>query len=128
MANNIVNSNDMRSIPWTNGTGSDVAAGDIVKLGGNGSATLYVALVDIADGASGSLGYNCSVTAPKVSAAVFGQGEALGWDHSSLAFDDNALAAAAGDVKGPCARSEVAGANTETTCTVFLTGIPGTLS
>lgn len=128
MATNVYNSNHMQVADWTNGTGSAVASGDIVVMGAIGEATLGVALVDIANGATGSVGTNCGVTAAKVSAAVFKQGETLTWDSSVSAFDDTSLLAATGDVTGPATRADADGANLETTCSVWLTGIPGTLT
>ena len=128
MAINITNSNHLESIQWTNGTGSDVSSGDLVVMGATGDATIAVALVDIANGATGAVGVNCVVTAPKVSAAVFAAGESLVWDASEGAFDDNQISPlASGDVTGS-SRAVVAGANTETTCSVYLTGVPGTLT
>lgn len=128
MATNINNSNHMESVKWTNGTGSAVSSGDIVTMGGTGDATLAVALGDIANGAEGQVGVNCVVTAPKTSAAVFAAGESLIWDASAGSFDDNQFATlATGDVSGS-SRAVVAGLNTETTCSVYLTGIPGTLT
>lgn len=128
MAKNIKNGNHMVTEQWTNGTGSAVSSGDIVVLGTTSDAILAVALEDIANGASGSVGHNCLVTAAKVSAAVFKQGESLTWDSSAGAFDDNAAVAAAGDVKGAASRAAADGAATVTTCTVWLTGIPGALT
>ena len=127
MATNIYNSNSMITVQWVNGTGSAVSAGDIVTMGTTGDATLGIALVDIASTATGSVGFNCGVTAAKVSAAVFADGESLIWDSSASAFDDNQATAASGDVTGS-SRADAAGANTETTCSVWLTGIPGTLT
>jgi len=127
MATNIYNGSHQQVVQWTNGTGSAVTAGSIVVMGATGDAVLGVALGDIANGASGSVAYNCGVTAPKVSAAVFVAGESLVWDSSAGAFDDNQAVAATGDVSGAC-RAEVDGANTETTCSVWLTGVPGTLT
>jgi len=118
----------MKVLNWTNSTGSDVAAGDIVVVGTNVNVIICIALVDIANGASGSLGYDCAVTAAKVSAAVFNQGESLSWDASASAFDDNAATPAAGDVQGAASRAEADGAATETTCTVWLTGIPSAIT
>jgi predicted RecA/RadA family phage recombinase len=59
---------------------------------------------------------------PKVSAAVFAVGEKLILDVSATpdAFDDSAATPATGDITG-AAIAVVAGANTETTCTVKLT-------
>lgn len=127
MATNIYNSNHMRVTQWTNATGSAVAAGDIVVMGGTTNATLAVALAAIANGATGDVGVNCGVTAPKVTAAVFAKGETLVWDVSAGKFDDNQATPAAGDVSGASSQADAAGANLETTCSVWLTGIPSAL-
>ncbi len=57
---------------------------------------------------------------PKVSAAVFVQGEKLIWDDSAGAFDDSAATPATGDITGGVIAFR-AGANAETTCIVKLT-------
>jgi len=57
---------------------------------------------------------------PKVSAAVFVQGEKLIWDDSAGAFDDSLATPATGDITGAVIAMR-AGANTETTCIVKLT-------
>lgn len=113
---------DGNTIQWTNGTGAAVASGQMVKVG---PSMLGVALVAIASGATGSVAVEGVFSGvPKVSAAVFAQGEKLIWDVSANgglgAFDDSAATPAAGDVTGG-AIAWVAGANTETTCTVKLT-------
>jgi predicted RecA/RadA family phage recombinase len=128
MAKNIVNGSHMKTTTWTNGTSADVSSGDIVVLGATSDAILAVAIDDIADGATGVVGFDCGVTAAKVSAAVFKKGESLTWDASASAFDDNAATPAAGDVAGAAARADADGANLETTCSVWLTGIPGALT
>jgi len=128
MATNITNANHMITEDWVNGTGSAVAAGDIVVIGATEDAILAVALDAIANGATGVVGFNCEVTAAKVSAAVFAHGESLQWDASASAFDDNAAVAASGDVGGGASRATAAGANAETTCSVWLTGIPSALT
>lgn len=128
MAKNIYNSHHMITTKWTNGTGSAVAGGDIVKLGAATNAILAVAIDDIAAGAVGVVGYNCGVTAPKVTAAVFTKGESLVWDVSAGKFDDNQATPASGDVSGAASRADENGANLETTCSVWLTGIPSTLT
>lgn len=104
------------SVAWTNGTGGAVTSGSVVKL----SHTIGIAAGDIADGATGTVFLEGVFTAPKVSAAVFAVGEKLIWDSSAGAFDDSAATPATGDVTGG-AIAMVAGANTETTCTVKLT-------
>lgn len=113
---------DGNVIQWTNGTGADVASGQVVKVGPN---MLGVALVAIASAASGSVAVEGVFSGvPKVSAAVFAQGEKLLFDVSANsskgAFDDSAATPATGDVMGG-AIAWVAGANTETTCTIKLT-------
>jgi len=112
---------DGNVIQWTNGTGADVSSGQVVKLG----STLGVALVAIANGAVGSVAIEGVFSGvPKVSAAVFVQGEKLVFDVSANgalgAFDDSAATPATGDVTGG-AIAWVAGANLETTCTIKLT-------
>lgn len=128
MATNIKNGNHMQVESWTNDTGAAVSANDIVVLGALGNAILAVALVDMAIAAEGEVGYNCEVTAAKVSAAVFTQGESLVWDSSASAFDDNVATPASGDVSVGASRAAADGANAEVVCQVWLTGNPGTLT
>ena len=115
MANNYQQKGDR--IVWTNATGSAVASGQLVKIGN----ILGVALVDIANGASGDVAIEGVFSGvPKVSAAVFAQGEKLIWDVSAAKCDDSAATPATGDVTGG-AIAFVAGADAETTCTIKLT-------
>lgn len=111
-------------LQWTNGTGAAVSSGDVVVVG----QTLGVALVDIADGASGSVQITEVFNVPKVSAAVIAQGETLTWDVSAGAFDDNAAVAATGDVTGPTAVAWEAAGDGVTTMAVRFTGVPGTVN
>lgn len=120
MANNYVT--EGKVIQWTNGTGAAVASGQVVKVGGG---LLGVALQAIASTATGSVAIEGVFSGvPKVSAAVFAQGEKLLFDVSAGsnvgAFDDSAATGATGDVMGG-AIAWVAGANLETTCTIKLT-------
>lgn len=105
--------------------GAAIAAGDVVVMG----HTIGIALVDIAattgSGAVGISGVFSGV--PKVTAAVFAQGEKLIWDVSAGKFDDSAASPATGDVTGG-AVAWVAGANLETTCTIKLTAGNATLT
>lgn len=108
-------------IPWVNGTGADVSANAVVKLGN----TLGVALEDIADGATGSVAVEGVFSGiAKVSGAVFAQGEKLIWDVSANsgagAFDDSSATPASGDVTG-AAIAWAAGTDGQTTCTIKLT-------
>lgn len=118
MAKNYVSEGDV--IPWTNTTGSAVASGQVVAMG----HTLGVALVAIAAGATGAVAIEGVFTVPKVSGAVFVQGEKLIWDVSANsgagAFDDSAATPATGDITG-AAIAWAAGADGETTATVKLT-------
>lgn len=125
MATNFVQPGDV--LTYTNATGAAIDAGAVVTLGALGDATLAVALVDIANGASGSVQIRGVFTVPKVSAAVFAQGESLIWDASAGKFDDNQATPAAGDVSGSVIAA-AAGANTEPTCKALFLGIPGTLT
>lgn len=114
---------DGTTVNYTNSTGSAIASGDIVVM----SHSLGVALADIANGSTGAVQVAGKVTAPKVSAAVFAVGEKLVYDITAGAFDDSAATPAAGDVTG-AAVAAVAGAATETTCTVILTPGNATLT
>lgn len=109
------------TIQWTNGTGAAVASGQVVKL----ANCLGVALVAIAIGGTGSVALEGVFSGvPKVSGAVFAQGEKLLWDVSANtntgAFDDAAATGTTGDVMGG-AVAWVAGTNGQTTCTIKLT-------
>lgn len=125
MATNYVQ--DGSVLNYTNGTGSDISSDDVVVLGETGDATISVALVDIADTESGAVALDGVFTLPKVSGAVFKQGETLIWDSSAGAFDDNQATPATGDVSGSVAAA-ADGADGDTTCKVRLLGVPGTLT
>ena len=118
MAKNFVSDGDV--LPWTNTTGNAVASGQLIVIG----HTLGVALVAIANGASGAVAVEGVFTVPKVSGAVFVQGEKLVWDVSANsgagAFDDSAATPATGDITGG-AIAWAAGSDGQTTATVKLT-------
>ena len=102
--------------------GAAIAAGAVVEL----KHCLGVALTAAA--ASGdviAVAVDGCFTVPKVSAAVWVQGEKLIWDTSAGAFDDSAATPATGDMTG-AAIATAAGANGETTCVVKLT--PGNVT
>lgn len=109
-------------IDWTNGTGSDVASGDVVAVG----QILGVALVDIASTATGSVQITGVFTVPKVSGAVIAAGESLTWDVSVAKFDDNAAVPATGDITLGAAVAFEAAGNGVTSMKVKFTGVPGT--
>lgn len=118
MATNFVSDGDV--IPYTNGTGATIASGKVIALG----HCLGVALGSIANGATGSVALSGVFTVPKVSGAVFVQGEKLVWDVSAGsgagAFDDSAAVPATGDITGG-AIAWAAGSDGQTTCQVKLT-------
>lgn len=120
MATNFIQDGD--TITWTNGTGSAVVSGQVVAIGN----ILAVALVDIANGASGSVKTRGVFTVPKVSAAVIAAGESLTWDVSAAKFDDNAATPATGDITGAPAYAVEAAGNAVTSLKVMFTGVPGT--
>lgn len=122
MADNYVQPGNV--IEWTNGTGSAVAAGAVVKVG----KILGVALVDIASTAVGAVQITGVFEVPKVSGAVIAQGENLTWDVSAVAFDDNAATPASGDVTGAPAIAWEAAGNGVTSFMVKFTGVPGTVT
>lgn len=120
MASNFVQ--DGNVIDWVNGTGSAVAAGAVIAMGN----ILGVALVDIADAATGAVSINGVFTVPKVTAAVIAQGDSLVWDVSAVKFDNNAATPASGDISGAPAVAFEAGTSAMTTLKVRFTGVPGT--
>lgn len=121
MANNYTHPGDV--IPWVNGSGEDKVSGQVVVVGN----LLGVCLVDIANGATGSVGFGV-FSVPKVSGAVIAQGESLTWDASAAAFDDNAATPATGDVTGPPAVAFESAGNGVTSMLVKFTGVPGTVA
>jgi predicted RecA/RadA family phage recombinase len=107
--------------------GADISSGDVVVIGSNGDAIIGVALVDIANGSTGSVAIEGVFTVAKVSAAVIAQGEYVVWDASASEFDDNAATPATGDVSDGAIAWEAAG-NGVTSIAIKLTGRPGTLT
>jgi len=63
-------------IDWINGTGSNVAAGDVVVVG----CLVGVAVADIANGESGVLEVTGSWVLPAVNDTAFSAGDLLYWD------------------------------------------------
>jgi predicted RecA/RadA family phage recombinase len=120
MAKNYIQPGEV--IDWTNATGGTKTSGSVIALG----QTLGVALVDIANGATGSVQISGVFEVPKVSAAVIANGESLVWDVSAGAFDDNLATPAAGDISGPPAVAVEAAGNGVTLFNVRFTGVPGT--
>jgi len=84
-----------RVLPWTNGTGAAVAAGDPVAVG----ALIGIALDDIANGAAGSVALDGVWIMPKAAALAIDQGDLVYWDATGEAITKtsagNTLAGAA---------------------------------
>lgn len=110
-------------VQYTN-AGSAITAGSVVKMGN----ILGVALVDIANAATGSVQIDGVFDVPKVTGAVIAQGESLTWDVSAGKFDDNLATPATGDVTGAAAVAFEAAGNGVTTLAVKFTGVPGTVT
>lgn len=99
MAKNTVHQGGPSGVmPWTNNTGSDVAAGTVVVA----KHTLAVTLVAIKNGAVGSVAVEGVFTVPKVAGNAWAQGEKLIYDidSGSGAFENSAATPATGDVTG----------------------------
>ncbi len=99
-----------------------IVSGSVVPMG----QILGVALTNIAAGEIGPVQVEGVFEVPKVTGAVFAQGESLVWDVSAGKFDDNLATPATGDISGAAAVAFKAGANGETTALVRFTGVPGT--
>ena len=111
-------------LPFTNGTGSPIASGQVVVVG----AMLAVALDAIAAGAVGQVQVGEVFRCPKATDAVIAQGESMVWDVSEGSFDDNQATPATGDVSGSCAVAAAAAGNGDTEVDVLFTGVPGTVT
>jgi predicted RecA/RadA family phage recombinase len=104
-------------IPWTNGTGSAVAAGAVVVL----KHTIGIALVDIPNGAVGSVAIGGVISGvAKVNTTAWLQGEKLLWDVSAAKFDNSAATPATGDIMGG-AIAWLAAGSSDTTGSIKLT-------
>ena len=62
---------------WTNGTGSAVTSGSVVRVG---SGIFGIAIADIANGATGALQLTGQVTLPKATGVAFAAGDPLYWN------------------------------------------------
>ena len=103
--------------------GSAIASGDVVVL----KHCIGIALADIANGATGAVAIEGEFEVPKVTAAVFVQGEKLIWDTSVSKFDDSAATPAAGDITGAVIAT-LAGTSSDTVARVKLTPGNATLT
>lgn len=104
-------------IQWTNGTGSTVNSGAVVKI----NNLIGIALQTIANGAAGSVAIEGVFRGlPKVAATNITQGQKLLWDVSEAKFDGPGATPATGDVTGGAIAFEAAGSSVAT-ITVKLT-------
>lgn len=121
MATNYVN--DGRVITYSN-TGSAISSGDVVVI----NNIIGVALEDIAaTSGTGSVAIEGVFTVPAVSAAVIAQGEAVIWDATAEAFEDDQHSAGTGDISGCCVAMAASG-NGDTTVQVKLNVGIGTVN
>lgn len=97
-------------ITWTNGTGSAVVSGQLVRVG----VLLAIASTNIAIGATGELEIGEVYTVPKKSSDTITQGQALAYDQSSANVTNTLGAPATGDLTGVAIAFEAAAAATTT--------------
>ena len=125
MSRNIVHEGGPGSVmPYTNSTGSAIAVGAVVTL----KHCIGIALVDIADGAVGSVAVDGVVRdLPKATGHAWAQGEKLVWDVSAGKFDYSGATPATGDITGGAIAWLVA-ASGDTTGVIKLTPGNNTLT
>lgn len=97
-------------ITWTNGTGSAVVSGQLVRVG----VLLAVASVNIPVGGVGELEIGEVYTVPKKSSDNITQGQALAYDQSAANVTNTLGTAASGDLTGVAVAYEAAAASTTT--------------
>lgn len=103
-----------KTMEFANDTGGDFASGDVLVIG----VYLAVALVDIADGESGTVSISGVHELPKVAGTAWTQGSALAWDASGEGFVPT-VTPATGDLEGG-AIAHAAAASADTTGEVHL--------
>lgn len=93
-------------INYQNGTGSAIASGAIVKIG----ALVGIALVDIANGATGSVMLEGVFKVAKATGAAWAQGDQLYWDATAGNFTKTSTSnTAAGHAFEPAASGDAVG-------------------
>jgi predicted RecA/RadA family phage recombinase len=107
-------------ITWTNGTGSAVVSGQLVRVG----VLLAIASTNIANGATGELEIGEVYTVPKKASDNITQGQALAYDQSAGNVTNTLGTAASGDLTGVAVAYEAAAAST-TTVKVWLPVVGG---
>ena len=115
MATNYVKGRAETSL-YTNASGSTITSDSVVVMGATDGKKVSIGVADhdIADGESGTVYITGCFTLPKVAAAVIAQGDAVNWDASEGAVEDNAHTTGAGDVAEFGRADEAAGATTTT--------------
>lgn len=107
-------SQDGQTVTWTNDTGSDVASGQAVVIGGQ----LGVAIADIADTESGAVAMEGVFSIPKATGTAINQGASVDFD-VSVGNADGGLTPATGDLTG-CGIAWATAASGDTTVLVKL--------
>ena len=110
-------------LEYTNASGSTITSGTPVVMGN----IIGVALVDIANGASGSVAIRGVFTLPKVTGSAWTLGSKLLWDASAGKFDVGTATPATGDVSVCCVAGGAA-ASAATTGPVLLNVAVGTVA
>jgi len=117
MRNNVVSG---ARIPFTNGTGSAILSGQLVRVG----VLLAIASVNIPVGGSGELEIGEVYTVPKKASDNITQGQALAFDQSLAVLTNTLGTPASGDLTGVAVAYEAAAATT-TTVRVWLPVVGG---
>lgn len=91
---------EIRTLKYTNGTGSEIAVDTIIICGIIDAKKCRVGITReaIANGDTGMVAISGVWEFPKVSGAVIKAGESVTWDSSAGEVDDNAATTGAGDV------------------------------
>lgn len=121
MATNYVQPGE--KMEWTNGTGADVASGDLVVAG----SLLAVAEVDIANGAKGTVCTEGVFSVPKVATAVIAQGDPVAYIAATANIGAVPAVPATDDVTGAATAWNAAG-NGATTVHIKLNAGGGTVA
>ncbi len=106
---------DGKVIQFANGGGA-ISSGDVVVI----ESLVGVALVDIANGETGSVALTQVYDLPKVDAAVIAQGENVHYDVSASEVDDESATPASGDLLGWGIAFETKGVTVSETIAVLL--------
>lgn len=98
-----------KTLPYTNGTGSAIAAGTVIEMG----AMIGVALGDIANGATGMIAVDEVWELSKETGVAFTIGDQLYWDADNNRLDKT-------NTNIPCGKAAANAASDATTAQVLL--------